>query len=294
MINISKAFLILLCLILASGCIRGKFGRVNIQAKALRVKDIEIAYKELGFGYPLVLIMGYGASMDLWDPGVLKELSSRYKVIIFDNRGVGKSSATDKEFTIELFADDTLQLIDALGIKQAHVLGYSMGTNIAQELALNHPEKVSKLILVEGDCGGKEAISAAPDVFFELTDTTCPPEERVKRLISLLLPEKWLKAHPDVHNYLPFPEDTVSIESINRQTKAMEDWKGSFSRLTKITQPTLLITGTEDIVTPPANSFLMVQRIPGAWLVQIEGGGHGLMYQYPKKFSDIILSFLEE
>jgi pimeloyl-ACP methyl ester carboxylesterase len=74
--------------------------------------------------------------------------------------------------------------------------------------------------------------------------------------------------------------------------KGIASWKGSCNRLANITKPTLLIVGTEDAVTPPANSIILAQKIPGAWLVQINGGGHGLMYQYPEQFSNVLLTFL--
>jgi pimeloyl-ACP methyl ester carboxylesterase len=289
----SRWILFLIFIFLIPGCIGERIDPQKAAARTVRAGDIDISYKVFGRGDPLIMIMGYGATMDLWDVRVLEALAAHYKVIIFDNRGMGRTSASDKEFSIELFADDTAHLMDALGIKCTHVLGYSMGTGIAQELALRYPQKVSKLILYAADCGGKEGIYPAPEAMRQLTDTTCPPQERADRLIKLLLPEEWLKAHPDPQNYLPFPKEPISIESTNRQTKAMTGWKGAFSRLAQIKQQTLLITGTEDVLMPPENSLLMVQHIPRAWLIQIEGGGHGLMYQWPDKFSKCILAFLE-
>jgi pimeloyl-ACP methyl ester carboxylesterase len=121
------------------------------------VGDIDIAYKVFGEGDPLLLIMGYSGTMDLWSPEVLAELAAHYKVIIFDNRGMGNTIASGKKFTIELFADDTAGLLDALDIERSHVLAWSMGTNIAQELVLNYPDKVDKLILYAADCGRRDS-----------------------------------------------------------------------------------------------------------------------------------------
>ena len=92
---------------------------------------------------------------------------------------MGEITASDKEFTIELFADDTRALLDALGIERAHVLGWSLGTYIAQELAVRRPDKVEKLILYAGDCGGKEAIYPSPEILDILSDTSASPEERL-------------------------------------------------------------------------------------------------------------------
>jgi len=258
----------------------------------IQVGDIHIAYKVFGEGDPLLLIMGYSGTMDLWAPEVLKELASKYQLIIFDNRGMGKTTASDKEFTIELFADDTQGLLDALGIERAHVLGWSLGTYIAQELALRYPDRVEKLILYAGDCGGKEAIYPGPEIMDALGDSSASSRERGEKLLATLFPEKWLKEHPDPRTYFPEIRETSSPENIKRQYQAWQKWKGTYSRLAKITQPTLLITGAEDVNTPWQNSLMLIDLIPGAWLVQLEGGGHGAMYQYPKKFSRIVLTFL--
>ena len=260
--------------------------------RMVAVGDIEVAYQIFGEGDPLLLIMGYSGTVDLWAPEVLKELASKYQVIIFDNRGMGKTTASDKEFTIELFANDTRGLLDTLSIERAHVLGWSLGTYIAQELTLRYPDRVEKLILYAGDCGGKEAIYPGPEIMDALGDTSASSRERGEKLLATLFPEKWLKEHPDPRTYFPKVTETSSPENIKRQYQAWQNWKGSYSRLAKITQPTLLITGAEDVNTPWQNSLMLIDLIPGAWLVQLEGGGHGVMYQYPKKFSRIVLTFL--
>ncbi len=283
--------------LLLGSCVRKVSSNQEVPGKAatrmVPVGDIDIAYKVFGKGDPLLLIMGYSGTMDLWAIDVLKELASQYKVIIFDNRGMGKTTASDKEFTIELFADDTRGLLDALGIERAHVLGWSLGTYIAQELTLRYPDRVEKLILYAGDCGGKEAIYPSPEILDLLHDASAPTQERGEKLLATLFPEKWLKEHPDPRTYFPQITETSSPENIERQYRAWQNWKGTHSRLAKITQPTLLITGANDINTPWQNSVMMVDLIPGAWLVQLKGGGHGVMYQYPKKFSRIVLTFLE-
>lgn len=264
----------------------------KLRLRKVQVDDIEIAYKIFGRGYPIVLIMGFSGTMDMWEPHVLGALSSRYKVIVFDNRGIGESTATDKKFSIELFADDTAGLLDALGIKKAHILGWSMGTNIAQELALRYPDKVNKLILYAADPGGKECIQ--PDKPLEMvTDTSGTLHDREERVVKVLFPDEWRKIHPDIREYFPFPKERSLIGNVNRQAQAMNEWQGSYSRLGQIKCPTLLITGAADVIPPPINSFIMGEKISGAWVIQIEGGGHGLMYQYPEDFSRVILAFLE-
>lgn len=260
---------------------------------AEEVGDINIDYRISGTGYPLVMIMGYSVTMDMWDPNVLRILASRYKVVTFDNRGMGGTDAGDRRFTMEQFADDTAGLMDALGIQKAHVLGWSMGTNIAQELALRHPEKVNKLILYAADCG-TDVVPIAPDVLEKLRDTSGTPKERGKRMVFLLFSMKWLKNNVAyVKKLFSRPMKSPLPENIKRQYSAMENWKGSCDRLDQIDCPTLLITGTEDVLTPPENSPMMVKKIPGAKLVTFENGGHGIMYQYPDRFSRAVIDFLK-
>ena len=275
-----------------SGCQFREMDVSKLKLQKTRVDDVEIAYKIFGRGEPLLLIMGFSGTMDMWPARFLAEVAAHYKVIVYDGRGIGESGASDKKFSIELFADDASGLLDVLGIEKAHVLGWSMGTNVAQELVLRHPEKVNKLILYAADTGGKEMVQPEEPLKI-VTDTSGTLKERESRVIKVLFPEEWLKEHLNIREYFPFPKERSSVENVNRQAQAMFEWQGSYSRLGRIKQPTLLITGTEDVIPPPINSFIIAEKIPGAWVVQIKGGGHGLMYQYPEDFSRTILTFLE-
>ncbi|HYX56498.1 MAG TPA: alpha/beta hydrolase [Nitrososphaeraceae archaeon] len=116
----------------------------SIPSKKVHVGDIDIAYKIFGKGEPILLINGYSHSMDNWDPTLLERLASNHTVIIFNNRGIGNTTSGENRFFIAQFANDTAGLLDVLEIKQADILGYSMGGFIAQELALTHPDRVGK------------------------------------------------------------------------------------------------------------------------------------------------------
>ncbi len=107
--------------------------------RTTQVGDIKMGYRVYGSGDPLVMIMGYGSTMAMWESGFFRALSSRFKVIVFDNRGMGASEAGSRPFSIEQFADDTAGLMAALELRRAHVLGWSMGALIAEELALRQP-----------------------------------------------------------------------------------------------------------------------------------------------------------
>lgn len=263
------------------------------EAEKVPVGDIDIAYRVLGQGDPIVLIMGSSSTMDMWDPRFLNNLSSKYKVVIFDNRGMGNTTAPPGKFSIEEFANDTAGFMAALGIEKAHVMGWSMGSFVAQELAIRYPERVNKIILYAGDCGGKEAVMPAPQVLEDLTNTSGSPEERGMRLFNLLFPKDWLSKQPAFYKWFPLPKETTLPENIERQTRAIATWPGACDRLGSIKSPALVVTGAEDVIAPPENAFILAQRINGSWLVQFEGAGHGLMYQYPDRLAKIITDFIE-
>jgi pimeloyl-ACP methyl ester carboxylesterase len=274
----------------------------NIPTRKVHVGDIDIGYKIFGNGNPIILIAGAnGVRMDVWDPILLRELSSDHTVIIFDNRGVGNTTAGVKTFSIKQFANDTIGLLDALNIKKpVDVLGWSMGSFIAQEIGILHPNKVNKLILYGSSCTGKQSVPPGPKVttFFtkNVTRITSNGNARFLASASLLFPKTWIKENPNYLQYLPKSKESASIQTILGQIRAMSIWfyTESCDQLSRITKPTLVIDGTSDIITPSANSLLIAEKIPGAWLVLIGGAGHGLMYQYPQKFSTIVETFLKD
>ena len=263
----------------------------NIETKKVRIGDIDIAYKIFGKGEPLLFIPGFSMTMDMWDPIVLDKLSSNHTIIIFDNRGIGNTTAGNKSPSIQQFANDTTGLIDALGVKKpVDILGLSMGGFIAQELALLHPEKVNRLIIHASSCGGKESLP--PQVSPQVMTSMVSGNATVDTFLSTLFPKEWIKQHTDyIQKNFVFPMGKVSKESLQLQLKANSKWKGICNKLSTITKPTLIITGSEDIASPPANSIMISEKIPGAWLVQIKGGGHGLMFQYPQQFVSILETF---
>ena len=263
------------------------------EVERVPVGDIDIAYRVLGQGDPIVLIMGYGSTMDMWDPLFLDNLSSQYRVVIFDNRGMGNTITPPGNFSIAQFANDTAGLMAALGIEKSHVLGWSMGSFVAQELAIRYPERVNKIILYAGDCGGKEAVMPSPQVLNDLSNTSGSPEESGMRLFNLLFPTDWLSRQPAFYEWFPLPKETSLPDNIQRQAQAIATWPGACDRLGSIKSPTLVVTGTEDVIAPPQNAFILAQRINASWLVQFEGAGHGLMYQYPDRLARIIADFIE-
>jgi pimeloyl-ACP methyl ester carboxylesterase len=270
----------------------------DIPAKKVRVGDIEIAYKAFGKGDPILLISGSGNVMDVWPLPLLLELSSNRTVIIFDNRGVGNTTSGTAPFTIEQFANDTVGLLDELNIRKVDVLGFSMASFIAQQLTLAHPEKVNRLVLYGASCGGQEALPQTPEVAGIISDFVNNRTENINEFLSITFPREWIKTHPNYLETIPKTTETVPSTTLVKQFNAVEDWlsknwTGVCNQVQNISIPTLIMAGTKDVAVPAANSLILVQKIPSAWLVQIKGAGHGLMYQYPEQFSEIVKTFLE-
>ena len=270
---------------------------VNIQdipAKKVHVGDIDIAYKTFGKGDPILLISGYSFAMDSWDSTLLETLASNHTVIVFDNRGIGNTtSGSEQKFSIPLFANDTAGLLEALNIKKADVLAWSMGGRIAQELTLNYPDRVGKLILYAIGCGGEGFVPQSQEVRNEFVNRTGTAEDRIARLVPLFFPQEWRNENPNYLENIPKTTETILNQTLNKQIEAAATSAPTCERLKNVTQPTLVIVGTDDAATPAANSLRMAELIPGSWFVQIKGGGHGLMYQYPEQFSNIVETFLE-
>jgi pimeloyl-ACP methyl ester carboxylesterase len=257
-----------------------------------RVGDIKMGYRTYGSGYPLMMIMGYGSTMNLWEPELIRMLSARLKVIVFDNRGMGNTETGQRAFSIEQFADDTVGLMDVLGIQQAHVLGWSMGALIAEEVVLRHPGKVNKLVLYAAHCNA-DLFPPAPEVIQKLTDTSGTPEEQGMRFISVLFTPDWLQSHGERLKEIFYrPMGNISPETMAKQSMAIGTWKGCCDRLGEINNPTLVIAGADDVLVPPQNARYLADKVPNAQLVLSKNSGHGLMFQSPDKFSEKVIGFL--
>jgi pimeloyl-ACP methyl ester carboxylesterase len=284
----------------------------NMTVKKVHVGDIDIAYKMFGKGDPIILFSGASDNMDAWDPSLLAGISSNHTVIVFDQRGIGNTTLGTNPYTPEQLANDTAGLLDALKIPKADVMGYSLGSYLAEQLTMMHPDKVSSLILIGSSCGGKDHTPKPPE-FLELQSVIVnnslnnipTTQEQIKSLVTASLGSGWIKLHPEslegFENITTFQQlkPAVNPEMVNNQNnvgKHWEDnpnWSGACEELAKLDKPTLVITGTDDdFYEPHVNSLKIVEKIPGAWLVQIKNAGHAVPDQYPDEISKILQTFL--
>jgi 3-oxoadipate enol-lactonase len=270
-----------------------------------KIGSLDLYYEEHGAGEPLLLIMGLAADSTAWMFQV-PEFAEKYRTIVFDNRGVGRSSKPAGTYSIHEMADDAAALLDVLHVQRAHVVGVSMGGMIAQELALRHPERVHGLVLActfpEPDAdiernrrfsvqqlGG--SITDGGDVQIDLKAIN--PMDFLQQLLPLVFNQEFIA------NELPkllqvfsgALQYGFSMEAILGQVGAVMNHKAT-DRLGKITAPTLVITGDADRLIPPANSDILAKGIPGAKLVKIPGGSHGFNFETPEVFNRAVLEFL--
>jgi pimeloyl-ACP methyl ester carboxylesterase len=258
------------------------------------VNGIKIAYRVQGEGPPLVLIMGYRLNSIAWPAALVEQLARRFTVITLDNRGTGLSDKPVKGYAIANMARDVSGVLDALGIAQVHVLGYSMGGAIAQEFVRQFPNRVSGLILCATMAGGSQAKYARSSVVATLRDLDgLSPEQAARRIWRVTYSPDYLEHHRDLAEdqmrrevALPTP-----LHAADLQFQAFAEFDGS-KALAEIRCPTLILTGDLDELIPPQNAMMMASLIPGAELVVIPRCGHRVLWEATQSCVDLITEFL--
>ena len=250
---------------------------------------MKIVWEERGSGAPLLLIQGLGYARWSWEP-IVPRLAERYRVLFFDNRGIGESDKPDGPYTARAMADDALQVLDEAGVDRAHVLGASLGGMIAQELAVAAPERVDKLILCCTTPGGAATVPM-PDVTVRLfaEAATLPAEVALRRFVENALASD---APPELVQALFERRVANPLDPAGWQAQAAAGI-GFAGVDGAIAAPTLLVTGTEDNVVDPRNSDVLAERIPGAELERLEGTGHLFFWEQPDAFVRIVEGFLQ-
>jgi pimeloyl-ACP methyl ester carboxylesterase len=249
--------------------------------------------------------------MDAWDPSFLTGLSSNHTVIVFDSRGLGNTTAGSKPYTMQLLTNDAAGLLNALKISKADVMGYSLGSFIAEQFTMMYLDKVNSLTLVVATCGGKDDIPKPPefkklqtDIVNKSLNNVPISQEEMKSLVSASLGPEWIKLHPESLN---IPANITTMQQMkpglpaatmnNRNNVGLvftaPNWSGACDELAKLAKPKLVITGTDDnLYVPHANALVIAGKVPGAWLVQFKKAGHAVMNQYPEEIGKILNTFL--
>jgi pimeloyl-ACP methyl ester carboxylesterase len=255
----------------------------------------EFVLTRRGHGAPLLLLNGFAATRNDWDPTFLAALCRRHELILVDHRGVGRSSCDEGPFTIGDLAADVSGAIDALGLERPDVLGWSMGGFVALSLAAARPELVGKLVLLSTSAGASPTTLGRPSVQAQLRDFSGTPREHASRLIALLFePERACQVDADFGEIVAASLASFPVDVADRQWQAIKGWAchGVAAALGELALRALIATGSEDIVIPPENSLALAQSIPDSWLARFPRSGHGFIADYPEQLSDLINTFL--
>lgn len=267
----------------------------------VKVNNFNMYYEAHGEGFPFIMIGGSACNIYWWDTILIDELSKKFKTVVFDNRGVGRSDDPDEDFLIKTMADDTVGLMKALGIERAHVLGHSMGGNIAQEIVINYPEMVEKLVLCSTSCGGSKSVPPSSEVMNLMMSFVGREydlkviKETIKETLALMFTEEFMKKNPEyIENKIRMLLKTPTTASTyKRQLEAVMKSPTTCRKLKKIDIQTLVIHGKKDILVPPQNGEILTNLIPSAKLALFDNNAHWVFYPEPEKVIETILAFLK-
>jgi 3-oxoadipate enol-lactonase len=249
---------------------------------------VKLAWESHGEGVPVLLVHGLGYTREGWGPQ-RERLARRYRVLSYDNRGIGESEIPPGPYTVADLAGDALQVLDETGVERAHVVGTSLGGMVAQLLAAEHPERVDRLVLAATTPGGAGAFPLPQRTLALMAEPpTLPPEVALRRFVENAL----APGSPFVDEVLAYrrqhPPDPAGWAA---QAAAGAAWDAD-GRLQRITAPTLVVTGTADAVVDPRNAQLLADAIPDARIELIDDAAHLLFWERAEEFASLVERFL--
>ena len=265
--------------------------------RTVEAAGVRYAHRRLGVEgpVPLVLLQHFRGTMDHWDPAVVDGLAADRPVILFDNRGIGRTSGVTPA-TVADMASDAVAFLDALELPRVDVLGFSLGGMVAQQMLFERPERIRRALLVGTGGPGADgmfrpAVVAAAtripgdadsllELFFQPTATS---QAAGGRYLQRML------ARAD-------REPPATVQTIQAHLAAIRGWgetNGSvFARLKRVAQAVLVVNGTHDVMIPSFNAYALSQQVPNAHLILYPDAGHGSLFQYPDGFVHDALRFL--
>ena len=256
------------------------------------VNGVSLNYDEWGTGHPLLLLMGFGDGLHAWANQV-PAFAEKFRTIALDHRGSGESEAPRGGYSIPQFADDAIGLMDRLGVERAHVLGYSMGGRVGQDMAARYPDRVSALVLA-----ASAARANALNVYSLRASAwlyeTYGPEAAAAFGPLISFTHAWFEDRLDsltealgepVYEPMPMHAYRGHVEAIEKHD--------STPILGRIAAPTLVLMGDGEWLNPMADARVMLDGIPGATLRVLEHGGHGFLWEIPEAFNRAVIDFLD-
>lgn len=262
----------------------------------VKANGIELYYEVHGEGRPLILISGLGYPLWQWHK-MVPCLAEYFKVITFDNRGVGQSDKPAGAYTAQMLAADTVGLLDALGIDKAIVAGHSMGGFIAQAMTLDFPQRVEKLILCSTNFGGPHHVPVTPEGMKVLTDVASDALTRFKNGLVVSTAPGWAEKNPEmIAKWIKWrvanPVELGPYQSQLAIGLGLLPAAAAFeTKLPAINIPTLILFGEHDKVVPPANAELLSKQLSNSQVVIFPNAGHFFPIEIPEAASRAIIEF---
>jgi pimeloyl-ACP methyl ester carboxylesterase len=257
------------------------------------VNGLKLYYEIEGDGAPVVLIPGFAAGRWIWFKQTA-ELARKFRVIIFDPRGVSASDKPEGPQTITLLADDIAHLLQTIGIESAHIVGASFGGFVAQEFALKYPSMTRKLVLCCTSFGGPNHVVPAPETLQALASTKgLNSEERMRANLLLAFTPEYVQTQTDEVDHIVHLRATNDVPEhiyLSQLQAAMNF--NTESRLEEIKSPTLVLSGDADVIVPVQNSRNLAAKIAGAKLHIVKGGSHTFFIEQAGEFNHIVTEFL--
>jgi 3-oxoadipate enol-lactonase len=253
-------------------------------------RTVRIAWESIGSGEPVLMIHGLGYARWGWEP-VAAPLAERFRLLLFDNRGVGESDVPPGPYTIRELAEDALGVLDAAGLERAHVVGTSLGGMVAQELALGWPERACRLVLACTTPGGERAYPMPVATRRLMAESLAlPPAVALRRFVeNALAPD----APRDLVEQIVAHRLAAPPDPLGWAAQAAAGFSfDAFERVGEIAAPTLVLHGTADGVVDPRNSQLLAALIPDARLELFPGKGHLFFWEEPERFVSLVTDFL--
>lgn len=259
----------------------------------VRVNGIDVNYKTVGEGRPLLLVAGFSCDHTVWAV-IARKLAAHFRVILFDNRGTGGSSCPEGSYGVVDMANDAIALLDELGASSTHVAGHSMGGQIAQAMALDHPERVASLLMI-ASCARVPPLTQAVIRSWGDLPRQVDPATAARLSLPWIYTNGFYAKMGMIDNVIelmvanPTPP---SAHAVWQQSRAICDFE-SYARLGRIRCPTLVIAGQADLLFPMACSEELATGIPGAVLETLPDTGHGMLVESPRPVAAAMLNFLQ-
>ncbi|OGB14560.1 MAG: alpha/beta hydrolase [Burkholderiales bacterium RIFCSPLOWO2_12_67_14] len=271
----------------------------NVPTQTITAGGVNFAYRELGKhhgGTPVVFLVHLAAVLDNWDPRIMDGIAAKHHVIAFDNRGIGASSGSPSN-SIEQMAIDAITFIQAMGLQQVDLLGFSMGGMVAQEIVLKEPRLVRKMVLAgTGPAGGEGISTVAGVTFYDMLRGFFTGQDAKQflfftRTLGGIEAGKAFLAR--LKERTEDRDEEISVSAFIAQLQALRAWgQKAPADLSVVQQPVLVVNGDNDRMVPTINSHDLARRLPNSELIIYPDAGHGGAFQFHADFVRSTLEFL--